>query len=146
MDQTLTQNEPTSDEKLLAGLSHLSIIAFSIIAPFIIWLIQRQKSQYVAFHALQSLFYHLATTVVSVVLACAFIFVFFRAIASGTANEGMAIFADLAILAIFVLMTLVAVALTIYGIVGAVMAFQGKPFRYILAGRWAARATGFDEG
>ena len=143
MDQTLTQNEPTSDEKLLAGLSHLSIIAFSIIAPFIIWLIQRQKSQYVAFHALQSLFYHLATTVVSVVLACAFIFVFFGVAAGGSAIEGIALFF---IIASFALIALVAIASTTYGIVGAVMAFQGKPFRYILAGRWAARATGFDEG
>ncbi len=144
MDQTPTLNEPTSDEKLLAGLSHLSIIAFSIIAPFIIWLIQRNKSQYVAFHALQSLFYHIGTTVVVVVLACC-VGIFagvMGAVAGGSSNDGLFV---VGVLALSVVILLVVTAYYVYGIVGAVMAFQGKPFRYILAGGWAAKATGLDE-
>lgn len=58
--------DATSDEKLLAMLSHLSIILGGIILPIIIWATQKDKSKFVRFHALQAIFYHIAYVVMIV--------------------------------------------------------------------------------
>lgn len=50
---------PTSDEKILAALSHAAVI-FPLIGPVVpagIWAFQRQKSKYVRFHAMQAMGY-----------------------------------------------------------------------------------------
>jgi len=59
-EQTIVNQEPTSDERLLGLLSHLSIFLGGIILPIIIWATQKDKSKFVKFHSLQSIFFHLA--------------------------------------------------------------------------------------
>jgi uncharacterized protein len=49
----------TEEEKMMSLLAHLSIVLGSFIIPLIIWIIQKKKSQFVRFHSLQSVFFHL---------------------------------------------------------------------------------------
>jgi uncharacterized Tic20 family protein len=53
--ETLPDYVPTSDEKTLALLSHILTIVAPIIAPLIIWLIKKDESKYIAYHAKESL-------------------------------------------------------------------------------------------
>ncbi|MEO6695674.1 MAG: DUF4870 domain-containing protein [Ignavibacteria bacterium] len=59
-DQNQNEPAPTSDEKLLAMLAHLSVFLGGIILPIIIWATQKDKSKFVRFHSLQSIFFHIA--------------------------------------------------------------------------------------
>ncbi|MBZ0201445.1 MAG: DUF4870 domain-containing protein [Ignavibacteria bacterium] len=58
----------SSEDRLIAMFSHLSIFFGSLIVPLIFWAIYREKSKFVSFHSLQSLFFHLAYTVILVFL------------------------------------------------------------------------------
>jgi len=53
---------PIQDERIMAAISHSSIIAggFGIVAAAVIWLMQREKSSYVRFQALQATVYQFA--------------------------------------------------------------------------------------
>jgi uncharacterized Tic20 family protein len=53
---------PTQDERVMAALSHASALLpmMVIIAPIIIWVTQKEKSQYVAFQSLQAIAYQLS--------------------------------------------------------------------------------------
>ncbi|GEO09421.1 DUF4870 domain-containing protein [Segetibacter aerophilus] len=46
---------PTSDEKTLAILSHVLTLVAPILAPLIIYLVKKDESKYVAYHAKESL-------------------------------------------------------------------------------------------
>jgi len=70
--------EPTQDERSMAFLAHLLQVFAGFIAPLIIFCI-RQKSQFVKFHALQSLIWQLCYMVM---IFCGF-FVFFVSIFAG---------------------------------------------------------------
>jgi uncharacterized Tic20 family protein len=66
-------NEPTNDDRMLGMFAHLSIFFGSIFIPLIFWALYQNKSKFVSFHSLQSLFFHLAYTalMVVVVIICA---------------------------------------------------------------------------
>ena len=59
--------QATSDERTWAMVAHLGSIAGMVVgvgtlgwvAPLIIWLIKREQSRFVAFHALEELLFHL---------------------------------------------------------------------------------------
>ena len=46
---------PTSDDKTLALLSHVLTLVFPILAPLIIYLVKKDESTFVAYHAKESL-------------------------------------------------------------------------------------------
>ncbi len=46
---------PTSDEKTIALLSHILTFVFPILAPLIIYLIKKDESTFIAYHAKESL-------------------------------------------------------------------------------------------
>lgn len=46
---------PTSDEKTLALLSHVLTFFFPILAPLIIYLVKKDESSFIAYHAKESL-------------------------------------------------------------------------------------------
>lgn len=64
----------TSEEKLLALFSHLSIFMGGIALPIIFWAINRDKSKYVSFHALQALFFHIAYIFILVIVIIFMVF------------------------------------------------------------------------
>ena len=66
----------TSEEKLFALLSHLSIFIGGVLLPIIFWATQKDKSKFVAFNALQAIFYQLSYIVITIVFAFAFIAIY----------------------------------------------------------------------
>jgi len=52
---------PSQNDKIMAALAHISALLplMGIIAPIVIWVTQKDKSEYVAFQALQAVAYQL---------------------------------------------------------------------------------------
>jgi uncharacterized Tic20 family protein len=70
--EVLEEIEITSDEKTWAILAHVSILLAAItvgllgpVAAFVIWLVKKDESDYVARQALQSLIYQIVVAVLS---------------------------------------------------------------------------------
>ncbi|MCW3108762.1 MAG: putative transrane protein [Segetibacter sp.] len=59
---------PTSDEKTLAILSHILTFVAPILAPLIIYLLKKDESKYVAYHAKESLNFQIALMIAVLVL------------------------------------------------------------------------------
>lgn len=55
---------PTSDEKTLAILAHILTLIAPILAPLIIYLIKKDESRYVTFHAKESLNFQITLMIV----------------------------------------------------------------------------------
>ena len=64
---------PTNDERVFAMLSHFSIFIGGILLPIIFWAIKKDQSQYVRFHSLQAIFFH----IVYIAILFLFMFVYF---------------------------------------------------------------------
>lgn len=131
---------PTESEKTLAGFCHLSVFFAPLILPLIIWLAMSRSQPYASQQAKQAFFFHLGFSVLAVIgVVGAQIFYFSSMIAigsSGGAGDPTAglIFLPF-ILAGYGLLIGVGLIDTVYSIIGAVQAFQGKPFHYPLLGR-----------
>jgi uncharacterized Tic20 family protein len=119
--------EITSDEKLWAMLAHLAgLLGYVVglgqyIAPLVIYLLYKDKSKFVAFHALQSLYFQLALLVAwAIVIILAIV----------TCGVGAVLAAPVAVFAL------------IYGIIAAIRAHNGEWFEYWLVGPPARRQIG----
>lgn len=58
---------PTQDEKTLALVAHFGALLAWFIAPLVVYLVKKDESKYVAFHALQALYFSLACSAILVV-------------------------------------------------------------------------------
>jgi len=67
---------PTSNERLAVLIAHAGTVAAWFLAPLLVYLVKRGESKYVEYHAMQSLLWSVAGTVVSVVTCGAAIPVF----------------------------------------------------------------------
>ena len=142
----------TQDERIMAGLSHLSIIIpmVGLLAPITIWVTQREKSEYVAFQSLQALAYQIALIFIYMVgWACyavsffgMFLTIPFMPLEGSTEMPSPFFFVSAFLPFIVIgLVFLLFAALAIYGIIGGVMSFKGQPFRYMVVGRMVERFT-----
>jgi uncharacterized protein len=59
---------PTSDEKTLALLAHVLTFVFPLLAPLIIYLLKKDESSFVAYHAKESLNFQITLFIVCVIL------------------------------------------------------------------------------
>jgi len=59
---------PTSDEKTLALLAHVLTFVFPILAPLIIYLVKKDESSFVAYHAKESLNFQITLLIICFVL------------------------------------------------------------------------------
>jgi len=141
---------PNQDERVMAALAHITTIMpfFGIIAPIVIWVTQKEKSRYVAFHGLQALVYQLSMIAVWFVgmgcYMCSFLSIFLTlpfASSSGTTQSinPLIFIGSLIPLLVFGAIFIGNFAFIIYGIVGAIMTFRGKPFRYVFIGNRVER-------
>ncbi|MCS7188039.1 MAG: DUF4870 domain-containing protein [Armatimonadota bacterium] len=125
----MSQPNVTDEERLWAMLAHLlALLGYVVwlgayVAPLVIYLVYKDKSQFVAFHALQSLFFQLALLVVGVICAL------------------LALTIVLACLALPVALV-VAVGALVYIILAAIKAYNGELFEYWLVGKWARQIVG----
>lgn len=145
-DNELPSTGPSQDERVMAALSHVTAILpfMGVIAPIVIWVTQKDKSAYVAFQALQALAYQLAMILAWFVgmacYMCSFFGTFGLIPLAGISEEpnpvGIAVF-SLSFLIPFIVFGAILVGgilFVIYGLIGAVMALQGKDFRYVIIG------------
>lgn len=139
-----------SDEKIMAALSHgLIILPFwGIIAAILIWVFQKDKSQYIRFQALQALVFHLVLVLAYVVGFACYMCTFFAnfglifLLAGQNSSDAPPPFFFATFMLPFAAMGLIllmSLAFIVYGIVGAVMTAQGKDFRYVLIGNRVER-------
>jgi uncharacterized Tic20 family protein len=136
---------PTQDERVMASLSHVSALLpmMGVIAPIVIWVTQREKSEYVAFQALQALVYQLVMIAAWIIgwgfyLCASFgMIAFMPFVASSGSSQSLDPFFLITLIIPFLVLGAIFLGgfvFIVYGVVGAAMAFQGKPFRYILIG------------
>lgn len=140
-----SQPQPDQNERIMAALSHVAVLLplMGIIAPIVIWVTQKDKSEYVAFQALQAVAYQMLIILLAFVgMGCYFISIFgtvfsiaaFAPDASGAPPVGFFL-----PFAFVTLLLCGSFFLTLYGVVGAVLTLQGKDFRYLVLGNWLAR-------
>jgi uncharacterized Tic20 family protein len=138
----------TQDERNLAGLAHGSILLGiftngigGILAALVIWLVQKEKSAYVAAQALQALVYQSLVWLVTMVAWCCWGALWMAMILVPLiANPGAYDAAPPAgmWLGLFLMAVPFGIwGLTIlYGLYGAVRCFGGHDFRYAIIGNW----------
>jgi uncharacterized Tic20 family protein len=155
----------TQDDKVMAALGHATIIwpLMGIIAPLVIWATQKDKSDFVAFQALQAAAYHITLILGGLVFGLCLFCVYFGMFIAGmgmplsmfftipiqgpTPEElppGAVVGVIVGFMAIFVLYLLIFALLMLifvlwlayiaYGLYGAVASLRGKDFRYVIIG------------
>ena len=139
---------PSQNDKIMAVLAHVSAILpfMGVIAPIIIWTTQKDKSEYVAFQALQAVAYQLIMILAWFVGMGCYMLSFFAmflgipfAGESGQVDPSIApIFAVgfMVPFLVFGAMFVGGALFVIYGLIAAIQVFQGKDFRYIIIGNW----------
>jgi uncharacterized Tic20 family protein len=127
-------NNPLQDERIMAGLAHVSAILpmMGVIAPIVIWATQKDKSKYVAFQALQAVAYQLAMILAYFICMAFYALSMFGSffLSIPVANEsGAPVFMFLPF-CVFGLIFLGGGIVILYALYGAYRTFQGYPFRY----------------
>jgi uncharacterized Tic20 family protein len=144
MAEQPTSLVPSQNDKIMAALAHVSAILplMGVIAPIVIWATQKDKSEFVAFQALQAIAYQLLMILGWFVGMGCYMLSFFSTFltipfsGSGSAPTGSPFFM-LGFLIPFIILGLIfcgGALFILYGLVGAIMTFQGKNFRYIIIG------------
>jgi uncharacterized Tic20 family protein len=138
--------QPTEDERVLAALSHASILMnfinlAGVIATALIWTQQREKSRYVSGHALQSLVYQGAVLLIGLFLMLTWGLCMGLALLPALLRPELFRSSPpdafwLALISLIVPIGFVGLA-TLYGLYGALQVYRGRPFLYPLAGRLA---------
>jgi uncharacterized Tic20 family protein len=138
-ETAISPREPTSDEKLLAAIAHGSIfIGVGLVAPLLIYILQREKSAWVGFHSLQALFYHLGAAILGIIVGCCATVAFIPVGIVGDSRSG----AGIAILLTFVIIGLIGLVFLLYfalSLVALVQILRGRDFSYPVAGALARR-------
>lgn len=103
------------EETIWAVLAHLSIFAFALIGPLVIYLVKRDESPFTRQHAAEALNFHI-TLAIAGVISVILIFV----------------------LVGFFLLLVLAVAGPVLGILAAIAASKRQPYRYPLTIRFVS--------
>lgn len=86
--KTNTEEVP-SDDRLLGMLCHLSFFLGGILLPLIIWAVQKDKSKFVRFHSLQSIFFHITLGVIVIFFVLILLFIMLiSGLSFGTFSDG----------------------------------------------------------
>jgi len=118
----------------------------------LIWVTQRDESEFVAFQALQAIAYQI-TMFLGWFLGmgcymCSF-FAIFIGLPFTASSDGFpyAIFGTFLPFIVFGLLMFGVMLFTLYGVLAAIMVIQGKDFRYIIIGNWLEKyLSGSDSG
>ena len=135
----------SQNERLLAAVSHVSIlmpVAGSVL-PFVIWISHKEKSKFIREQSLQALIYQLSLTIFFVVsMGCLFLSLIARStsilLETSNSTQFLNPLHDMSLvytLFINIIILLGLFLFSVYGMIGAVKTFQGKPFRYIFIGK-----------
>ena len=138
----MQQENLTSEERLMAMLSHLSLLFGGIILPIIFWATQKDKSRFIRYHALQSIFFQIAYVVILVILIVALaLFAIFFGLGLGilTANTTSDPAAFPILIILFVVLFYAAIFIFAFGLMGysiylAVKSYQGSYIKIPIIG------------
>jgi uncharacterized Tic20 family protein len=133
----------SQDTRLLAALGHVSILfsGIGIFVPLVIYLTQRKKSAFLAFHSLQAFIYQLVIGVIYAFFQTCLVLgvwvpLFLMTLTKNETTAGITMLIDvIAIVVGSIIFMFSVIAAEIYGIIGAVMTYQGKDFRYAIIGK-----------
>jgi len=153
---TRTESGPTSNERIWAALAHASVLLTFILGvttgglavivgalvPLIIWLAFRDRSRFVAFHAIQASVFQLASVVawigLLVVGAVILIPTWIVTILLSLVLIGLLLLPVVLILTIALptALAIMPLAALVYGLYGAFEVYGGRDFRYWLVADW----------
>jgi uncharacterized Tic20 family protein len=132
------QSAASNSDNILAGLAHLSVFFAPLILPLVVWLAMRKSSPYVSRQGKQAFFFHLFFSALGfvtfiVIYVGFFSFAFsFSSSDTSTAFDGFSPL--LLFFGVYAILGVLSLVQIVYSIIGAVQAFQGKPFHYPLLG------------
>ncbi len=149
MENKAESSLSAQDERVMAAMAHATIIfpAVGLIGSLIIWGTQKEKSEFLAFQALQAAVYHLlmllAGLLAGVLYVCSFLGMPITTLLVAPFDEGAALCLPFlpitCVLGILFLGLLAWLAYVGYGIYGALSVLQGRDFRYVFLGPWLER-------
>lgn len=120
-----------AEDRMWAMIAHLfgalgySAAVVQYAGPLVVYVAYKDKSKFVAFHALQTLYFHLA-------ILAAFVAAFLIAVL--TCGIGLFVVAPF--------LAALPVGALIYSIIGALQAHEGRLFEYWVVGKWARDQVG----
>jgi uncharacterized Tic20 family protein len=131
------------NDQIMGALAHITVLLpmMGIVAPIVIWATQKDKSEFVAFQALQAVIYQLVIILgwfAGMVLYMCSFFGIFLTIPGMEVSDGEF---PLPLLGMFIpmlimgCMFLFGIIYVVYGVVAAIRVFQGVDFRYAVIGR-----------
>lgn len=123
----------TSEERTWASLAHLSILLnlvtgfLGVAAALIIYLVYKDRSHYVGYHALQSLIFQSIFWAGAGLLA---------GIIWTVTILSIVVLVGFCLLPIAILISVIPLGAMVYGVIGAIQTNQGQDFQYWLVGSW----------
>lgn len=153
---TKTETGPTSNERIWAALAHASVLLTFILGvstgglavivgalvPLIIWLAFRERSSFVAFHAIQASVFQLASVVAwvgllifgaAILIPAWIVTILLSLVLIGLLLLPLVLVLTIALPTALVVMPL---AVLVYGLYGAFEVYGGRDFRYWLVADW----------
>lgn len=131
-------NEIRPDERMISLFAHLSLFLGGILLPIIFWATNKDKSKFVTFHSLQSLFFHLAYVAIIIVLALAMvIIVVIFGVGLGAMTGGgseMPAFIIIVMVAFYGALFAIIFGAIGYSVYMGIKAYQGKLVKYPVIG------------
>ena len=144
----LAPGAPTQDERTYAALSHAGALTIPVVVPLIFWWLERKKSAYVRFQALQALVYQVVMLILSIgCVACLLVGVLtplngLVSDSSATHFESASHLSAWIVAAGYMLglaLALVLFLMLLYATAATVRTYQGADFRYPLIGKICSR-------
>ena len=123
----------SSDERTYAMLAHLSVLAnlftgfLGPVVALIIYLVYKDRSRYVGYHAMQAFVMQLIAWVGGGIVA---------GILWAISSVLTVVLVGCLIMPIALLFSLLPLAALVYGIIGGIQCNQGQDFKYWLVGDW----------
>jgi hypothetical protein len=114
-------------------IAHLTILlnlitgALGVVGALVIYMVYKERSRYVAYQSLQSLFFQLVFWVGGGILT---------GVAWAMTGILSAIFIGLLCIPFALLISILPLGALVYGIIAAIQCSQGQDFRYWLVGDW----------
>lgn len=147
---------PTSNERIWAALAHASVlltfalgvstgglaVIVAALVPLVIWLVFRDRSRFVAFHAMQATVFQLAALAawlgllvlgLVILLPAWIVTVLLMVVLIGFLLLPVVLVLTIAVAAALALLPF---AVLVYGLYGAIEVYGGKPFQYWLVADW----------
>lgn len=144
---------PTSDERMMAALAHF----FGAIGALIIWVVQREKSRFVRFQAVQALAFDFSIMLLMIVLfVCLFGAMFlgifgtlFATLNTSTPTENFSPFVVFPFMFPMLMFTCIfpfSLGTLVVRVVATVSVLNGTNFRYPLLGAWVEKFLADEKG